>query len=255
MAKTQNLSLNPTKISGTCGRLMCCLKYEQDAYEDALKRCPKNDSLVETPEGVGTVCQVNLLRETVKVRLDNAPEAPQIFPCEEIRVIRSGKGKRPEGYELPDPAERPTGLKKTAPPTPKAAQPERKPAQTDRKSAQAERKAEAAAAALTIAEEKDPSEKEKSHRSRRSRSNRNRGEGTSPAGGKKETQKEGKREGQTRPKPTRKERTAPASRRNGEEKSQEGAAPAEKKPGNPRRNNPHRPRRKSPPKPRDNGEG
>ena len=44
MAKTQSLSLNPTKISGTCGRLMCCLKYEQDAYEDALKRMPKNDS-------------------------------------------------------------------------------------------------------------------------------------------------------------------------------------------------------------------
>ena len=55
MAKTQSLSLNPTKISGTCGRLMCCLKYEQDAYEDAVKRCPKQDSFVETPDGVGTV--------------------------------------------------------------------------------------------------------------------------------------------------------------------------------------------------------
>ena len=49
MAKTQSLSLNPTKISGTCGRLMCCLKYEQEAYEDALKRLPKNDSFVQTP--------------------------------------------------------------------------------------------------------------------------------------------------------------------------------------------------------------
>jgi len=68
MAKTQNLSLNPTKISGTCGRLMCCLKYEQDAYEDILKRSPKNESFVETPDGVGTVSSVNLLRETVKVR-------------------------------------------------------------------------------------------------------------------------------------------------------------------------------------------
>ena len=54
MAKTQNLSLNPTKISGTCGRLMCCLKYEQTAYEDAVKRMPKQESFVETPEGVGT---------------------------------------------------------------------------------------------------------------------------------------------------------------------------------------------------------
>ena len=107
MAKTQNLSLNPSKISGTCGRLMCCLKYEQDAYEDAVKRVPKMDSLVETPEGVGTVSQVNLLRETVKVRLDQEPEQPRCFGCDQICVVRSGKGKRPEGYELPEPSERP----------------------------------------------------------------------------------------------------------------------------------------------------
>ena len=54
MAKTQNLSLNPTKISGTCGRLMCCLKYEQDAYEDLVKHSPKQESFVETPDGAGT---------------------------------------------------------------------------------------------------------------------------------------------------------------------------------------------------------
>ena len=58
MAKTQNLSLNPTKISGTCGRLMCCLKYEQDAYEDAIKRLPKNDSFVLTPDGTGNVSDI-----------------------------------------------------------------------------------------------------------------------------------------------------------------------------------------------------
>ena len=98
MAKTQNLSLNPTKISGTCGRLMCCLKYEQEAYEDLLKRTPKQDSFVETPDGVGTVSAVSLLREQAKVRLDIAPETPRTYPCSEIRVIRSGKGKRPEGY-------------------------------------------------------------------------------------------------------------------------------------------------------------
>ena len=55
MAKTQNLSLNPTKISGTCGRLMCCLKYEQDAYEDLLRNSPKEESFVDTPEGPVTV--------------------------------------------------------------------------------------------------------------------------------------------------------------------------------------------------------
>ena len=105
MAKTQSLSLNPTKISGTCGRLMCCLKYEQDAYEDAVKRCPKQDSFVETPEGVGTVTNVNLLREQVKVAIEDSNDAPKTFSACEICVVRSGKGKRPEGYVAPPPEE------------------------------------------------------------------------------------------------------------------------------------------------------
>ena len=102
MAKTQSLSLNPAKISGACGRLMCCLKYEQEAYEDLLKRAPRADSFVETPDGVGTVSAVDLLRERVKVRLDIAPEAPHCYKNNEINIIRSGKGKRPEGYESPE---------------------------------------------------------------------------------------------------------------------------------------------------------
>ena len=93
MAKTQNISLNPTKISGTCGRLMCCLKYEQEAYEDAVKRCPREESFVECPEGVGTVSGVNLLRETAKVQLEDSTEAPKTFHISELRVVRSGKGK------------------------------------------------------------------------------------------------------------------------------------------------------------------
>jgi len=115
MAKTQSLSLNPTKISGTCGRLMCCLKYEQDAYEDAVKRMPKSESFVETPDGVGTISQVNLLRETVKVRLDDQPEAPKNYHSCEICVVRSGKGKRPEGY-VPPPPEELEKLRKITPP-------------------------------------------------------------------------------------------------------------------------------------------
>jgi len=103
MAKTQNLSLNPTKISGTCGRLMCCLKYEQDAYEDLVKRAPRMDSFVETPDGVGTVSSVNLLREKVNVRLEDDPETPKCYHNCEICVVRSGKGKRPEGYVAPPP--------------------------------------------------------------------------------------------------------------------------------------------------------
>ena len=94
MAKTQSLSLNPTKISGTCGRLMCCLKYEQDAYEDAIKRMPKNDSFVLTPDGPGNVSDVNLLKETVNVRLDDRPEGPRCYHNCEVCVLRNGKGSR-----------------------------------------------------------------------------------------------------------------------------------------------------------------
>ena len=101
MAKTQNLSLNPTKISGTCGRLMCCLKYEQDAYVDLVKRAPKSDSFVETPDGAGTVTNVNLLRETVQVRLDSDPETARIYHNSELNVVRSGKGRRPDDYVEP----------------------------------------------------------------------------------------------------------------------------------------------------------
>ncbi len=101
MAKTQNLSLNPTKISGTCGRLMCCLKYEQAAYEDLMKDAPRMDSFVETPDGAGTIISVNTLREKVRVRLDSEPDTLRTYYNSEIRVIRSGKGKRPEGYVEP----------------------------------------------------------------------------------------------------------------------------------------------------------
>ena len=94
MAKTQNLSLNPTKISGTCGRLMCCLKYEQDAYEDLLKNAPKQDSLVDTVDGRGTIVEVNLLRSRVKVRLEDQPEVINTYRNEDIAVLRSGKAKK-----------------------------------------------------------------------------------------------------------------------------------------------------------------
>ena len=105
MAKTQNLSLNPTKISGTCGRLMCCLNYEQHAYEDLAKTCPRSDSFVETPDGAGTIISVNTLRETCRVRLDSAPDSLSTYHNSELRVVRNGKGKRPEGYVEPPKAE------------------------------------------------------------------------------------------------------------------------------------------------------
>ena len=94
MAKEQNLSLNPTKISGTCGRLMCCLKYEQDAYEDLIRTAPKAESFVDTPDGRGTVVEVDLLRQRVKVRMEDEPETITSFANDEIAVLRSGKAKK-----------------------------------------------------------------------------------------------------------------------------------------------------------------
>ena len=102
MAKTQNLSLNPTKISGTCGRLMCCLKYEQEAYEDLLRTAPKTESFVDTPEGRGTVVEVDLLRQRVKVRMEDAPDTISVFPNSDIAVLRNGKPRKNDPPIPPD---------------------------------------------------------------------------------------------------------------------------------------------------------
>ena len=94
MAKEQNLSLNPTKISGTCGRLMCCLKYEQEAYEDLNRTTPRVDSTVKTPAGIGTVVETNLLRGMVKVRIDRSTEPPKVFHKSECEPVRESRGSR-----------------------------------------------------------------------------------------------------------------------------------------------------------------
>ncbi len=92
MAKEQGLSLSPTKISGTCGRLMCCLKYEQDAYTDLLKRTPKVGAIVKTPMGRGLVTETNLITQTLKVKMDNTPDdaVPQTFKVKEVRLVKDG---------------------------------------------------------------------------------------------------------------------------------------------------------------------
>jgi len=96
MAKTQCLSLNPTKISGTCGRLMCCLKYEEHAYEDLVKKAPKVDAFVETPSGKGSVINVNLLRRNAKIRLEDGLDTTlKTFSFDELDVL-GGKGRRAE---------------------------------------------------------------------------------------------------------------------------------------------------------------
>ncbi|MDQ5983173.1 MAG: hypothetical protein RUMPE_00171 [Eubacteriales bacterium SKADARSKE-1] len=89
MAKEQGLSLNPVKISGTCGRLMCCLKYEQEVYSDLLKKTPKVGTPVSTEMGNGKVKDVNLLARTLKVQLDSKPEAvPVCVNVSDVKVLK-----------------------------------------------------------------------------------------------------------------------------------------------------------------------
>ena len=99
MAKMQSMSLNPSKISGSCGRLMCCLRYEQEAYEDLVKSVPKQGAFVETPAGYGTVTQVNLLRQLVKVKLDGeGDDTVRTYRSVEVAAVPGG---RPKDGEIP----------------------------------------------------------------------------------------------------------------------------------------------------------
>ena len=100
MAKTQSMSLNPAKISGSCGRLMCCLRYEQEAYEDLVQHVPRVGAFVETADGYGTVTQVNLLRQNVKVRLDGTGD-PVIETCSVDEIAEIPGGRPAEGEPLP----------------------------------------------------------------------------------------------------------------------------------------------------------
>ena len=104
MAKEQGLSLNPTKISGTCGRLMCCLKYEQNAYEDLIKITPHVGSYVSTSEGKGTVVEVSLLTGLLKVRLDKAIDgAPMIFDRKAVKLLKEApKPKEDKNFKDED---------------------------------------------------------------------------------------------------------------------------------------------------------
>ena len=100
MAKMQSMSLNPSKISGSCGRLMCCLRYEQEAYEELVKNVPKQGAFVETPTGYGIVTQVNLLRQLVKVKLDGEGEdTMRTYRAVEVATVPGGRPK--DGEPLP----------------------------------------------------------------------------------------------------------------------------------------------------------
>lgn len=92
MAKEQGLSLNPSKISGVCGRLMCCLKHEQDVYEEKMSRLPNVGALVKTPEGKGTVEDVQVLKELVTVRIEKGEEKiKKTFSINEIEILKNSR--------------------------------------------------------------------------------------------------------------------------------------------------------------------
>ena len=114
MAKEQNLSLNPSKISGLCGRLMCCLKYEQDTYEKTLKRVPRVGKDIVTPDGVGVITEINAIRERVKVRIrvgdDDSFEVRE-YSMDEVR--KPGPDDAPAIRETPKPQERKPQGKRT----------------------------------------------------------------------------------------------------------------------------------------------
>lgn len=100
MAKEQGLSLNPGKISGTCGRLLCCLKYEQDSYEYLHKVTPRIGSVVDTREGRGTIIDCNLLTGMLKIQLERRPEAlPVEFSRKEVKLVKGAKQTKEEDTE------------------------------------------------------------------------------------------------------------------------------------------------------------
>lgn len=104
MAKEQNLSLNPTKISGVCGRLMCCLKYEEDHYEATRKMMPKVGKEVMTPDGVGTVVDLNILKETVRVRIPkgDATEQKDYQASDVQRLSPAPRAAKMKAVDAPD---------------------------------------------------------------------------------------------------------------------------------------------------------
>lgn len=103
MAKEQNLSLNPTKISGICGRLMCCLNYEQEAYEEIRRRMPRAGSLVKTPRGKGDVVSNNIIKETVNVKINlQSEEIIETFSIKDVTLIKGDYENPPEHVESPE---------------------------------------------------------------------------------------------------------------------------------------------------------
>ena len=91
MAKEQNFSLNSSKVSGACGRLLCCLRYEHETYEEAIRNTPSVGSVVKTPDGEGVVIETKPLAAEVKVKFENNDkESVKVYKCKEIKVLKHG---------------------------------------------------------------------------------------------------------------------------------------------------------------------
>ena len=100
MAKEQNISLNPSKISGNCGRLMCCLKYEQDVYEEKAKKLPNIGAIVKTSDGQGEVEGIETLKEVVKVKIkDGEIFKIKRYDAKDIKVIKDAEREHTDGEE------------------------------------------------------------------------------------------------------------------------------------------------------------
>ncbi|MBR3995502.1 MAG: stage 0 sporulation family protein [Clostridia bacterium] len=107
MAKDQNLFINSSKISGTCGRFMCCIRYEDEVYQKEYEKTPKVDAIVETPEGKGVVVESNALKGQVKVLLDEKPDSVAVpFKCTEVKLLgyikKDNENEVPEDVEIPE---------------------------------------------------------------------------------------------------------------------------------------------------------
>jgi len=234
MAKTQNLSLNPTKISGTCGRLMCCLKYEQEAYEDLLRTSPKMDSFVDTPEGRGTVVEIDLLRQRVKVRMEEEPETINLFANTDIAILRNGKAKKtdpPIPADLAPISGSGKRVRKEESGDSLLLEPIRFKYSTERIVEEPEEKEEAAESSAETAEA--PQQSRSSRRRRRGR-----GQGSEAAKGENQPRPESAPKEKKEPKPSREPKESKEPRESRETKpAAEGAEEPAKRS---RRRNPHR---------------
>ena len=134
MAKDQNLSLNPAKISGVCGRLMCCLKYEHEAYAELQKITPRQGSVVDTPEGRGKVITTQMLRGLCKVQLDDSPEHSLTeFRCEDCTVVKGACRNRQNAAAMAEERrQREENGENTSPERPAKPQKSERPAKPER---------------------------------------------------------------------------------------------------------------------------